>query len=112
FRPLGQPDPETNMVRGLLMATPREPVLAAVNAVEKAGLQVARVDLASFATLRAIGDESLGVEAIIDLGAHLTTIVIHDHGVPKLVRTLTRGSQELTEQLATRLDLHPMSSWE
>jgi type IV pilus assembly protein PilM len=107
FRPLGDPDPETNLVGGLLMATPREPVLAAVTAVERAGLQVARVDLSSFATLRSIGDETLGVEAIIDLGAHLTTIVIHDHGVPKLVRTLTRGSQELTEQLASRLDLLP-----
>jgi type IV pilus assembly protein PilM len=107
FAQLGPPDPETNMISGLLMATPREPVLAAVTAVERAGLQVARVDLSSFATLRSIGQEDLGVEAIIDLGAHLTTIIIHDRGVPKLVRTLTRGAQELTEQLASRLDIHP-----
>jgi type IV pilus assembly protein PilM len=105
FAQLGEPDPETNMVNGLLLATPREPVLAAVAAVEHAGLQVARVDLSSFATLRSIGDEHLGVEAIIDLGAHLTTVVIHDRGMPKLVRTLTRGSQEITEQLASRLDI-------
>ena len=105
FAQLTEPDPETNMISGLLLATPREPVLAAVTAIERAGLHVARVDLSAFGALRAIGDEHLGVEAIIDLGAHLTTIVIHDHGVPKLVRTLTRGSQELTEQLANRLDL-------
>jgi type IV pilus assembly protein PilM len=105
FTRLGQPDPETNMVSGLLMATPRDLVLSAVSAVEKAGLKVARVDLSSFATLRSIGQEKLGVEAIIDLGAHLTTIMIHDRGVPKLVRTLTRGAQELTDQLANRLDI-------
>jgi type IV pilus assembly protein PilM len=105
FAQLGPADPATNMVHGLLLATPREPVLAAVNAVEKAGLRVARVDLSSFAAVRAIADERLTVEAIIDMGAHLTTIVIHDHGVPKLVRTLTRGGQQVTEMLSDRLSI-------
>jgi type IV pilus assembly protein PilM len=103
FSALGEPDPETGMVHGLLLAAPREPVLAAVQAVEKAGLHVARVDLSSFAALRSIADEHLSVEAVIDLGAHLTTIIIHDQGVPKLVRTLARGAQELTEQLSDRM---------
>ena len=40
------------------------------------------------------------VEAVIDLGAHLTNIVIHNHGIPKVVRTVPRGGQELTERLA------------
>ena len=105
FCELGAPDPDTEQVPGLLIATPREPVLAAVAAVEKANLRVARVDLSSFGTLRAIADENLAVEAVIDLGAHLTTIVIHDHGVPKLVRTLARGGEKLTEALAERLSM-------
>jgi type IV pilus assembly protein PilM len=105
FCQLGQPDPETDMVRGLLLATPRDPVVAAVNVVERAGLQVARVDLAAFGSLRSIGDENLAVEAVVDIGAHLTTIVIHDHGVPKLVRTVARGGNELTEQIADRMSL-------
>ena len=58
FCQLGAPDPETDQVPGLLIATPREPVLAAVAAVEKANLRVARVDLSSFGTLRAIADET------------------------------------------------------
>jgi type IV pilus assembly protein PilM len=105
FAQLGEPDSDTNLVSGLLVATPRAPVLAAVQAVERAGLKVARVDLASFAALRSIADEHLSVEAVIDLGAHLTTIVIHNRGVPKLVRTLARGGQELTDHLADRLSL-------
>jgi type IV pilus assembly protein PilM len=80
-------------------------VLGAVAAVERANLKVARVDLSSFGVLRAIADEHLSVEAVIDLGAHLTTIVIHDHGVPKLVRTLARGGAVLTEQLADRMSV-------
>jgi type IV pilus assembly protein PilM len=100
FAQLGDPDPETNLVSGLLIATPRAPVVAAVLAIERAGLKVARVDLSSFAALRSIADEQMSIEAVIDLGAQLTTIVIHDHGVPKLVRTLCRGGHELNERLA------------
>lgn len=102
FCPLSEADPLTNTITGLLLATPREPVLNAVAAVERAGLKVGRVDLSSLGVLRSIGDEDLTIEALVDLGAHLTTIVIHDRGVPKVVRTLARGGQEITEQLAER----------
>ncbi len=105
FAQVGDPDPDSGMLSGLLIATPRGPVLTAVEAVERAGLKVARIDLSSFGALRSIGDEHLMVQAVIDLGAHLTSIVIHDHGVPKLVRTLARGGQELTELLVEKLNL-------
>jgi type IV pilus assembly protein PilM len=105
FAQVGDADPGTGMVAGLLIATPRGPVLTAVEAVEKAGLRVARVDLSSFGALRSIGDDHLLVQAVIDVGAQLTSIVIHDHGVPKLVRTLGRGGQELTDLLVERMDL-------
>ena len=39
FAQVGPPDPESGMLSGLLIATPRSPVLAAVEAVERAGLQ-------------------------------------------------------------------------
>lgn len=104
--PLGEAD-SNDMVAGLLIATPRQPVLAAVQAIEKAGLQVARVDLSSFAALRAIADESCGVEAVVDIGAHMTNIVIHNHGVPKVVRAVTRGGQELTERIMDATGLEP-----
>ncbi len=105
FAQVGEPDPATNVANGLLIATPRQPVLAAVEAVERAGLTVARVDLSSFAVLRSTALENLLVEAVIDLGAHLTTIVIHNRGVPQLVRTLARGGQELTDLVAERMRL-------
>ncbi|MET0966397.1 MAG: type IV pilus assembly protein PilM [Nakamurella sp.] len=105
FVQVGEPDPDSGMLTGLLIAAPREPVLIAVAAVERAGLKVARIDLSSFGALRSIGDEHLVVQAVIDLGAHLTSIVIHDHGVPKLVRTLAHGGQELTELLVEDLEL-------
>jgi type IV pilus assembly protein PilM len=105
FTPLGPPDPTSDTVPGLLIATPRQPVVAAVQAVERAGLNVARVDLSSFAALRSSADEQLAVEAVIDMGAHVTNIVIHAHGVPKVVRTVTRGGAELTERVSDRIGL-------
>ncbi|UQX89548.1 type IV pilus assembly protein PilM [Jatrophihabitans telluris] len=105
FVQLGEPDPETDILTGLLVATPRQPVLSAVAAVEKAGLRVARVDLSTFASLRSIADAEVSVEAVVDLGAHLTNIVIHSHGIPKVVRSIPRGAYELTQRLADDLGL-------
>lgn len=105
FTQLGDVDQETNMLHGLLIATPRLPVLAAVEAVEKSGLKVARVDLSTFAALRSIAHEQLSVEAVIDMGAHLTNIVIHNQGIPKVVRTVPRGGHELTERLVDTLGI-------
>ena len=110
FAPLGAPDPATNMVDGLLVASPRQPVIEAVAAVERAGLTVVRVDLASFAVLRSTAEQNVEVGAVIDFGAHLTTIVIHHRGVPKLVRTLSRGGDELTEALAAKLQISPIEA--
>ena len=107
YAQVGEPDEDTGMVDGLLIATPRRPVLAAVEAVERAGLKVARVDLSSFGALRAIGDQRFKVQAVIDLGANLTSIIIHRNGVPQLVRTLARGGQELTDLLVENLGVSP-----
>jgi type IV pilus assembly protein PilM len=105
FAPLGIPDPTTKLVEGLLVASPRKPVIDAVAAVEKAGLNVVRVDLASFAVLRSTAEQNVECGAVIDFGAHLTTVVIHRNGVPALVRTLARGGDELTDALVTRLQI-------
>jgi type IV pilus assembly protein PilM len=102
FAPLGMPDPATDTINGVLIAAPRAPVVTAVQAVERAGLKVARVDLASFALLRSIADEQVEVEAVIDIGAHITTIVIHRQGIPKVVRAVTRGGAEWTDLLVTK----------
>lgn len=104
FTPLGRTGPDNDLLDGLLIAAPREPISVAVNAVEAAGLKVARVDLASFATLRACADVDVATGAVIDLGAHVTNVVIHSDGVPRLVRSVMRGGQELTEKLAQRID--------
>lgn len=97
-------DPGTNeKVRGLLIAAPKDAVLTAVRAVELAGLHVARVDLASFALLRALARLDEMVEAIVDIGAQTTSVIVHSDGQPLIVRTIPRGGAEITELVASRL---------
>jgi type IV pilus assembly protein PilM len=101
-------DPGTNpTVRGLLIAMPRDAVVTAVDAAEKAGLHVNGVDLASFALLRAASRLDAQVEAIVDIGAEVTSVVVHADGEPLIVRTVPRGGTEITDSMATRLGIPP-----
>jgi type IV pilus assembly protein PilM len=104
FHPLEEPG-GNQTVRGLLIAVPKDAVLALVQAVEKAGLHVVNVDLASFALLRAASRLDAQVEAIVDIGADVTSVVVHTDGEPLIVRTVPRGGVEITTSLATRLDI-------
>jgi len=92
-------------VRGLLIAAPKEAVINTVRAVERAGLFVSRVDLACFAALRSAARVSQDTEAVIDIGANGTNIIIHTDGVPQIVRTIPRGGAEVTRLLSQRLNM-------
>jgi type IV pilus assembly protein PilM len=106
FHPLEEAG-DNPTVRGLLIAMPKEAVLTAVDAVEKAGLHVDAVDLASFALLRAASRLDAQVEAIVDIGAEVTSVVVHVDGEPLIVRTVPRGGTEITTSMAGRLGLSP-----
>ena len=92
-------------VRGLLIAAPKEAVITTVRAVERAGLHVSQVDLACFAALRASAQVSEDTEAVIDIGANGTNIIIHTDGVPEIVRTIPRGGAEITRLMSQRLNM-------
>jgi type IV pilus assembly protein PilM len=104
FYPLEEPG-SADTVRGLLIAAPKEPVIAAIRAIEAAKLHVVRVDLSSFALLRAASRLDEQVEALVDIGAHATSVVVHHDGEPLIVRTIPRGGNEITKTIADRLDI-------
>lgn len=98
----------TRQLRGLLVAASRQMVLGNIAAVHRAGLTATQVDLTSFAVLRAVGaTDELGltghVEALVDIGARVTNIVVHQGGVPKFVRILLMGGQDITDAVADRM---------
>ena len=96
------------VLRGLLVAASRDMVNASLEAVQKAGLSPVMVDLTSFAVVRSLADaDHLGmgasVEALVDVGARVTNIVVHQGGVPRFVRILMMGGQDVTDAVAERL---------
>lgn len=95
----------TRLLRGLLVAASREMVMSNIRAVEAAGLRTTSVDLSSFAVLRAVGrpHSEVATEALIDIGARVSNLVIHSGGVPRFVRVLLMGGQDVTDAIAERL---------
>ena len=94
------------MLRGLLVAAPHETVLSAVRCAEAAGLTPTAVDLTSFAVLRSMGRQSgldVETEALIDIGARVTNVIVHSAGVPRFVRILLTGGQDVTDAVAEKL---------
>ena len=80
---------KSDTVRGLLIAAPKEAVVDTVRAVERAGLHVEQVDLSCSRALRAAAHPNRDTEAVIDIGARSTNIIIHTDGVPHIVRTIS-----------------------
>jgi type IV pilus assembly protein PilM len=95
---------------GLLVAGVEEMIVRTVDAVIAAGLNPTVVDLNSFAVLRAVAaSPGLGLtthpEAVVDIGADLTNIVVHENGIPRFVRILLIGGRATTQLLMDELGL-------
>ena len=87
---------------GMLVAAARETVLTNLQAVEAAGLKPVIVDLSGFALLRIMGRGALaaGTVAFVDIGSRGTTVVVAVDGMPRFVRALASGAQDLVDSFA------------
>jgi type IV pilus assembly protein PilM len=110
FHPLEEfvNDSGARMLRVLLVAASRDMVSSALAAVEKAGLRPTSVDLSPFALIRSLANrDHLGMEvdaeALIDIGARVTNIAVHQGGIPRFVRILLMGGGDLTDAVAERM---------
>src|SRR5262245_9429323 len=96
------------MVRILLVAAQKTMIQQIVQAAEAAKLRPAGLDLVPFAIVRSVGsidamglDESgSGDEAIVEVGADVTSICVHAWGVPRFVRILPSGGHDVTAAVA------------
>ena len=135
--PAGPGDSGEPRMHVLLAAVQEATVLRLVAAVESGGLQVAAVDLVPLALIRALArstpdlalvgvgaaevgsdtsgapggvalaDGHGGAEGIVSFGGGVTAIGVHELGVPRFVRVLGTGGRELTDAIASELDLPP-----
>jgi type IV pilus assembly protein PilM len=108
FDTLGEFEQEDRkMLRLLLVAAQRVMVDQIVHAVQAAKLEPMGLDLIPFALVRAIGTpdvamdlEEPGEEAVIDVGSHVTNIVVHARGTTRFVRILPSGGRDITIAIA------------
>lgn len=97
------------MMRVLAVAAHRDMVNAFVGVLARAGLEPTSIDLGPLAAVRALTEAVPAVlseyecEAIVDIGAGVTSMVVHERGAPQFVRILAEGGADLTEALASAL---------
>jgi type IV pilus assembly protein PilM len=100
------------MLRLLLVAAQKFMIDQMIQSVEGAGLNPVGLDLVPFAILRSVatlgfadlqGEE--GEEAVVDVGADVTSVCVHAAGVPRFVRVLPAGGREITSAVAKLLNV-------
>jgi type IV pilus assembly protein PilM len=104
FNVLGEMDQGgRRMLRILLVAAHRAMLGSLIEAVTAAKLEPVGIDLTPFAVARSVGTsdgsldlEEKGDEAVLDVGAHVTAICVHDRGTTRFVRILPSGGRDVT----------------
>jgi type IV pilus assembly protein PilM len=113
-------------VRVLVAAAHRSALDGLLAAVTAGGLRAVAVDLVPFALVRALSEPAAPVEAIevdereedgfpppapvpaeaiVSVGASLTTVVVHEAGRPRFVRTVQAGGDMLTAAISDELGI-------
>lgn len=108
YDPIGEFDQDDRrMLRMLLVAAQRQMVDTVISAATAAKLEPVGLDLVPFAMVRSVGTTGVGMdleeegdEAIIDIGAHVTNIVVHSRGTVRFVRILPSGGRDVTLAIA------------
>ena len=100
------------MLRLLLVAAQKAMVDTLVTSATNAKLEPMGLDLVPFAMVRAVGAtgagmelERTGDEAVVDVGAHVTNIVVHAAGETRFVRILPSGGRDITMAIARGLSV-------
>lgn len=100
-----------HMMRVLLVAAATDMIESFVNTAAIAGLQPEGVDLTPFAVARAVSPAArqeagvAGAEGIVDVGAGVTSILVHQNGEARFVRILLIGGDDATRALGTQLGI-------
>lgn len=95
--------------RILVVAAQRQMVEAIVAVVGEARLEPTNLDLDAFALVRSLAPPRLlsgeDGELLVDVGAAVTNIVVHQGGTPRFVRILLMGGNAITDSLVGALGI-------
>jgi type IV pilus assembly protein PilM len=104
---------DEHMMEVLLVAAHREMIGNTVSAVEGAGLKLSRVDVSSFAIVRALMGDSLEVlpesegeaTAIVHVSSGITNIAVVERGIPRFNRISSLAGSTFTQAIANVLNV-------
>lgn len=94
-------------MRILVVAAHREMIRPYIDALAEANLEPIAIDAAPLALMRVVPPvhDGEGIEALVSIGAELTTIAVRQGGVPGFIRSLGIGGEKLTSGLAGAMHL-------
>ena len=104
-------DNQDHMMRVLLIAAATDMIDNFITAASSGGVEATGIDLTPFAIARAVSPSArgeagvAGSEAVVDVGAATTNILIHHNGEPRFVRILLVGGDDATNALSEDLDI-------
>ncbi|WP_029145166.1 type IV pilus assembly protein PilM [Microbacterium luticocti] len=90
---------------GLLVATVRSSLESTVTAMERAGRYVDAIDFSGFALRRLLPAPQRGAQAIINVGAATTTVVISAGQAPQFARIVASGGDDATRSIERALGI-------
>lgn len=109
FAQIDAANQRNKMLRILVAAAPKKAIDVISNALLRAGLQPQAADPSAFALIRLTRPsltEDAPTEAIVDLGADIVTVIVHQGGQPRFVRTIPNyGGNLITQALMQRFKL-------
>jgi type IV pilus assembly protein PilM len=105
------PEDEGVQMNVLLVAAKKELIDQRIRLLSDAGLSAAVVDVDAFALFNGFEYNypaaSKGLAALANVGHEVTTIIVHEDGVPTMTRDIPFGSKHLREELRRLHGLSP-----
>ena len=94
------------MLHGLIVATLRAGLEKTARIIEDSGFVVTSIDAAPFALSRLFGDPNQEkLEAVVNVGGNSTDVIVLDHGKPAYLRVVPSGTDDLTDAVASALNI-------
>ena len=102
---LAMQSPTNNKTEVLIAAIHSDTISKYQAVVKAANLQTSFYEIETFSTMRAILGHEMGTVLIVDFGASKVKLSIVDFGVVRQFHVVMRGSQDITANLATSLQI-------
>lgn len=101
----GTDDSGRSTMRILIVAAHKELLRGHLVALKEAGLEAIAIDASPLALMRVVPPtgQDEGVEALVAIGAELTTVAVRQDGVPGFIRSLAVGGSKLTAGIANAM---------